>query len=199
MKKTKTAGKTLRSLLGAAVITVICAPASATPTQYDIAFTGGSPAPTGSFLYDPAVPAFSDFIVTWNGLTFDLTGSANTPVFNGGTVLQLPLCGATSVNAALTFGILTGSGCSPVIDWRVDAITSSSVLFAFDWSTGQGGGNFFIASPGVAYDNTCFSTCSRGDFSVTARVPEPATLALLGIGIAGIGLSRRRGARTRSA
>ena len=101
--------------------------------------------------------------------------------------------------AALTFGILTHGGCSPAINWQVDAFTPSSVGFVFNWPTGPDGGNFFIASSGVTYDNSCFGVCSRGDFSVTAVVPEPATLALLGIGIAGIGLSRRRSVRARAA
>ena len=98
MKDAKSAVKALRSfLVGVAMVASMSGPALATPTQYDIAFSGGSPTPTGSFLYDPTVPTFSDFIVTWNGLTFDLTGAANTPVFNPGTTLQLPLCGATAV------------------------------------------------------------------------------------------------------
>jgi len=135
----------------------------------------------------------------WDGVTFDLTGAANTPVFNSGTTLQLPLCGATTVGAALTFGILMHSACSPAINWQVDAFTPSSASFVFNWPPGPDGGNFFIASSGVAYDNTCGNVCSRGDFSVTAVVPEPATLALLGIGIAGIGFSRRGGVRARAA
>jgi hypothetical protein len=202
MTNATSAVKALRSLLvGAAMSTLISGPALATPTQYDIAFSGGSATPTGRFFYDPTVPAFSDFIVTWNGLTFDLTGSANSPVFNSGNTLQLPLCGATTVGAALTFGILTNSGCSPTpaIRWEVDAFTPSSVGFFFNWPTGPDGGNFFIGHSGVAYDNACGDVCSRGDFSVTAVVPEPATLALLGIGIAGIGLSRRRSVRARAA
>jgi len=115
------------------------------------------------------VPAFSDFIVMWDGVTFDLTGAANTPVFNSGTTLQLPLCGATTVGAALTFGILMHSACSPAINWQVDAFTPSSASFIFNWPTGPDGGNFFIASSGVAYDNTCGNVCSRGRFQRNRR------------------------------
>ncbi|HKU86090.1 MAG TPA: PEP-CTERM sorting domain-containing protein [Casimicrobiaceae bacterium] len=203
MKNAKSAVKALYSLFfGAAMVTpLVSAPAAANPTQYEISFSGGSVTPTGNFVYDPDVPAFSNFTVMWDGVTFDLTGAANTPVLNEGSILELPLCGAPDKNAALTFGVLTDSGCSPTpaIIWQVDAFSTSTAAFIFNWPTNAGGGNFFIASPAVAYANECFSTCSRGDFSVTAVVPEPATLALLGIGIAGIGLSRRRGIRVRAA
>ena len=106
MTNMKNARNALCSFLaGAAMATAFCAPASAIPTQYDIAFSGGSPTPTGSFSYDPTVPTFADFTVMWNGLDFDLTGAANNPVFNAGTTLQLPLCGASAADAALTFGM----------------------------------------------------------------------------------------------
>ena len=80
MKNAKSAANALRSLwVGVAMTIGIAVSELANPTQYDIAFSGGSGAPTGSFFYDVDVPSFSDFIVTWNGLTFNLTGSANTP------------------------------------------------------------------------------------------------------------------------
>ena len=195
----KRAANALCSLFVGAVAS-IPAPAVATPTQYEIAFSASAVTPAGSFFYDPEVPAFSNFTVAWDGVTFDLTASANSPVFNPGSILQEPLCG-TATGAALTFAVLTHSGCSPTpaMNWEVDALTTSSAIFAFDWPTGSGGGNFFIASTAVTYVNQCFSTCSRGDFSVTAVVPEPATAVLLGVGLAAIGWSRRRGSDARAA
>ena len=64
----------------------ICAPAAhaGTLTTYNITFTGGSPNPTmGSFTYDSTNPQFSNYTVIWDGITFDLTSSANSPTIIG--------------------------------------------------------------------------------------------------------------------
>jgi hypothetical protein len=130
--------------------------------------------------------------VAWNGLMFDLTAAANNPVLNEGT------------NPATAAMRGRGQGCRA--DFRNphaqrllarDNLGGRCILglvsrFCLQLPTGAGGGNFFIASPGVAYANECFSTCSRGEFSVTAVVPEPATLASLGIASAAFGWLRRR-------
>jgi hypothetical protein len=76
-------------------------------TTYDIIFTlsAGGPAPAaGHFSYDPAVPAFSDFRVTWIGVEFDLTASANNPVIiegNGCPGLTGPAAGFALLSHAL--------------------------------------------------------------------------------------------------
>lgn len=92
---------TLRTLsMAGAVVIATSWQAMASVIHYDITFAGGSATPTGSFDYDASAPQFLNFTVIWDGLSFDMTGSANNPVFSAGLDLSLPLCGASSVNAS---------------------------------------------------------------------------------------------------
>lgn len=75
-------------------------------TTYDISFTltSGTLLPTsGSFTYDSTTPQFTNFIVDWDSLVFNLTSSANNPTVVGST----PACVGTNTGAAATFAILS--------------------------------------------------------------------------------------------
>src|SRR5262245_16018288 len=80
--------------------------AQAAPLDYTITFTqteGPGPTPTsGSFTYDDEATLFTNFFVSWNGVTFDLTPWANRP--NATYV-----CGPKVHGAAEGFAMLSGS------------------------------------------------------------------------------------------
>jgi hypothetical protein len=93
----------------AACATIVAPVAHAGPLLYSIVFTTSfGPAPTGgSFYYDASAPiavAFSDFIVSWDGLQIDLTASANNPEIGAPD-------GVCLVNDAFEF-LNTGSACT---------------------------------------------------------------------------------------
>ncbi len=182
------------------------APVSASVMHFNISFAGVgdlvSMLPTaGSFDYDAAHPTFSNFIVVWNGVPFDLTSSANSPSIFGSPTT------CTSTGAALSFDALTGAACalSPVGDtgWIVRTLgpcLSCSGVFEFFKQVcpcfiPPPEALLVIGSPAMLVDDP-LPTTSRGTFIVSAAVSaamdEPASLALLIAGLAGVVLGRRR-------
>jgi hypothetical protein len=148
-------------------------------THYAVLFqtTSGSPAPvSGDFYWDGT--SFSNFLVTWNGVTFDLTSSANAPTINVGS----GCAGAASTPA---YGFLMMSENCPGASY---GWTAQSLPFVSFFSFGENGNMIF--GPGAIS-----ATASASGTWNIAQMPEPGTLGMLGLGgvlLGGIGLMRRR-------
>ena len=131
-----------------------------TLTNYSIAFSGSTPLPTsGQFTYDSTAPAFSNFTIQWNGLTFDLTNAAN------GTANR----GCLIVCAQTTFDHLVAQS---VQDTWAAGISAGLASFSVVGYTPQGGlvYNATVTVPPA----TPALAGTGGNFIITAA-PEPGT------------------------
>lgn len=178
--------KTLALFLG---LVSAAASAGAAPIRYDISFTPdfGFPIPSsGSFYYDASIPVFTNFFVAWNGVTFDLTTSANTATLTG-------LCDTPGPSAADAFAFLTTPACgggawlvtqsgSPFAVLRLafkDPLSGPPVgpeVMRAEVDTGVGRSRIF----------------NNGEFSVSESVPEPTTVGLVLSGAVLLTWKRRR-------
>jgi hypothetical protein len=143
-------------------------------TTYTITFTGGPIVPTeGTFTYDSTNPQFTNFTVTWNGLLFDLTSSANDPYLPFGR----PACIGNATGAAASFLLMDGQ--CPYAEW-IGACASpggGTCGFQFDSSMGL---NPIIIEAGVVSD---LQGGGSGSFTIAAEpVPEPGCLLLVSSG-----------------
>jgi hypothetical protein len=176
----------------------------ATPTSYSIDFflnptDIGNPTfdivPTsGGFDYDPsnATTPFSNFTVEWRGVTFDLTSAANFMGFTGFGCDSQTAPPAFAVNTMFqSFTAPCGNG---FYAWQGNFDPSLQLeSFVFEGATpafGEGAFEQNILIPSSGTDQS-----GEGSFSVEVS-PEPASWAILGLGllaIAGARIVRARG------
>ncbi len=147
-------------------------------TTYDITFTGSGTLPTSaSFTYDSTVPQFSDFIVDWNGLSFNLTSIANNPSVEG----AVP-CVGSDTGAALGFAMLTTCDVPGNAQWQANESGGVANFFLLAGTAavcGELGPCDSITE--VLSTNPADNAGGSGSFTVTAVAavtPEPGTLTL---------------------
>jgi PEP-CTERM motif len=174
---------------------------SGAPILYDITFVqtvGTTSTQSGSFFYDPVDELFSDFKITVNGLVVDFTALANSPFQDG-------ICPAAPGGGSLGFAIMSGNTPCPT-EQLWGAISANTFTLVNIFSSGEAFqanvltidssidlGAFVPAVPAQAVS-------AGGTFTIReapASIPEPGTVALLCVALAGLGFLRRRRDRNR--
>jgi len=170
-------GTWLLALLGAAN-------AHAIPTNFSVIYDGSrvGGAGTGAFTFDAATSQLTDFTFTFGAVTGSLPNQD----------LTFPIGGAPFAN--FVFEILSGQDAHPVPCGTTASCganflaVSELVRFAmFSRNVGD-----MLA--GYEFRDSARSLVFAGMLSVQ-QVPEPASLVLMGLGVLGIALVRRRRAR----
>ena len=186
-----------KSKVALAICFLGCGASVATATQitYNLNFTTiGFGTPAGSFTYDSQAALgsqFSNFLVTWNGYTFNFTGAANTGPSLTGT------CNSTPQNSATSFLLLTTGACTPTLIFAYigrEAGNGNPAQFEFDNEIACCSIDRSLSVFSTAVETRNTSDRGIGNFTSTAASPEPSTtcLGILGGSLLAAAVRRRR-------
>lgn len=177
----------LRALVGLLLSLPFC---EASVLQYTLNLGPGNPGggtPTGSFTYNTVTKSFETFDVTFLGLSFDLTSSANAPSVTSPPPTCLGgLTGAEGFYTGLTQGC-ANSG------WRYEFVSSTATsFFAINIRLGTGSAFAGTGTPSAQLSSFSNAGGSVGAPTlVTATVPEPALVLPVAL-VLGLLVARRR-------
>ena len=157
--------------------------------------------PSGSFLYDNTTNQFTAFSVLWDGFSFDLTSSANSPyLFNGG-----PRCISGYTGPQATLALMTTCTGDLYLEWGgANGINGGSGFPSFKISDDEvdtevvdtrvvlTDRDIFIYAAGPQERNSVPSAETFGSFTSSVVTPEPATEVLLLVGIGIVLVLRKR-------
>jgi PEP-CTERM motif len=146
----------------------------------------------GTFVYDQNL-GFSDFQVVWEGITFDMTMSANEPdIFENGNICSiLP-------TASTTFAVLNSAvpGCPALNDFQWEAFSHLTLpedytefKISASCATGCPSGVVAITIDGVNRNEIIVGADSFGSLTPPTPVPEPGSLALITLAIPALGMA----------